>query len=860
MSVKFKSNLIKISIVAVLVLAIALFLFGFRLKKQQIHNVSELIPFSEEGFVDGNLLSNENRLAAENERFELYLNENNTHFKVRDKMTQEVIQSNPGIEDIRPSELTKTKSLTMQYTYVNKKGSQKNDNNYDLSIYHERTALNPEGYKTFKIKYLEDGFQIYYHLEKIGINYLYFPKYIPRDRMEQFPANEKRLLEQYYRIQDDLYQFSDSEYEGMRGVLRDTLYEVFYDEEGEPKYEYDIEYNIELNASYGYYKAELDDAIFEIAVQVNLTDKGFETAILRDSIKESEGYRLTNINIYPYIGSAVSEIDGKPAEGYIVIPDGSGAIIEFKPLSRANISPYRERVYGRDLSLLPFEKPEDKEVISIPLFGMVKDNIGFAGIIKKGDTQAFINADVAGRSDDYYKVYPSYLLRENEIALIGTAYTNKEMNLWTADIVPTDFVVEYIVLTNNQNNYVGVAEAYRNYLIETYGFEKTEQSNQPIVTLELLGAYDQKGYFLGVPYDQVRSLTTFNQAQEIIGELNEHIDLNVLYKGAINGGLKSSFQTTVKYESVLGGKKDFKKLQEELNRIDSNLFLEVAVTQTSKYRRPFDHFSYSAQRLDGSHSRVHTYHLPTGLAYRLLNYDHSPDDYVINPKYYESIFKKTDKKLLESDLSFTNLGTRLAGHYSKKDVVYRVEALKIQEELLNSVDQKLMLANPMGFAYANANYIVDLPVTSTLYPIISYSIPLLQLILNGYIDYSSQSINLMLSRSEEYNFLKILETGSNLKYTITYDNPNKLIDTEYNMYLSTYYGDWKDKLIDHYNELVAIGFHNYRLVDHQRIQNNVIKVSYGDNSTVALEIYINYNLTDVVIDGILVESLSYTIV
>ena len=150
---------------------------------------------------------------------------------------------------------------------------------------------------------------------------------------------------------------------------------------------------------------------------------------------------------------------------------------------------------------------------------------------------------------------------------------------------------------------------------------------------------------------------------------------------------------------------------------------------------------------------------------------------------------------------------------------------------------------------------MDLPTNGTYYPIIDDHIPLLQLISANYVPYSSKSINLNTVRSERYNFLKVLESGSNLKYTLSYDDPRKLINTEYNDFMSTYYSHWIDSIEEQVKELDSIKFYEGYLVDHKKVAREVYKVTYSNG----LEIYINYRLNNVVVDGVSIKSLDYTV-
>ena len=188
-------------------------------------------------------------------------------------------------------------------------------------------------------------------------------------------------------------------------------------------------------------------------------------------------------------------------------------------------------------------------------------------------------------------------------------------------------------------------------------------------------------------------------------------------------------------------------------------------------------------------------------------------------------------------LSFDFLGGSLGGSYGDT-LLYKQDSLLIQKAILERLDQKIMLSNPLGFAIPFADYITDLPLETTLYAILDYQIPLLQLILAGKVDYSTVSLNMASERTVQYNFLKTIESGSNLKYTLSYEKSTELRETEFNYYISTQYLNWIDRIEEQVKELDDIGIHEGYLIEHERVANNIFKVTYSNG----LEILINYNL------------------
>ena len=73
--------------------------------------------------------------------------------------------------------------------------------------------------------------------------------------------------------------------------------------------------------------------------------------------------------------------------------------------------------------------------------------------------------------------------------------------------------------------------------------------------------------------------------------------------------------------------------------------------------------------------------------------------------------------------------------------------------------------------------------------------------------------------------------------------------------MSTYYGYWTDIIQRQTEELNNIKLYEGYLVDHERVSRDVYKVTYSNG----LEIYINYNLSSVSVDGITINSLDYVV-
>lgn len=849
----FKKNYKKL-IISVLGLALVAFIvIGIPMTKST-YAYQATQEFNKEDFTDANTLNNKEKLVASNGNYELIFDEVTSHFKVRDRKTSYIWYSNPVEQDTFPgitnSALERQKA-TVELSYVNDAGTTTSINNYRRSIAHPKGIINAEGEKTFSINYTNNSVQVLYNLVDLEIDFLYFPKYISVERMEEFGADAYELESYAYTsFNNELNAYEIKNYDAtMSNNVKTRLYNILYNKHG-----YTLEQTQEENASFGYF-GENAKVEFQVGIEIKLIETGVEIKLIRNSIVEN-GATLIEATMYPYFGTAVSQQNGLPTNGYIVLPDGSGSVIDFNN-GKTTQNVYKKRLYGNDMAIMPMSQPEQQQKISIPLYGMIKENNGYAAIITQGDAMASISADISGRVDSYNKVYTSFNLREIEQVTLGTGFNRYAVRLWTKDIVSTDFAVQFNFLKDEMNSYAGVANVYKNHLMTQLNMSKNDVTNKTQVTTEFIGAYDKKSFFLGVPYMTLESLTTFDQAAMIIEELKERQinNINVSYLGVANGGLINHMYDSNEVAKVLGGKEGLQNLQTYLNSNNIDLYQDVNFATTKSYRGFTDSFKYNSLRVQGTSSMYFAYDYPTRLPSSESQTADTTDQYVINPLYYQALYDAYNKEAIASGVSLKHIGTLLAGNYDYDNTLYRQDAVNIQKSLMESIEQNILLSNPNAYAFSYASMINNIPTETTLYSIVDYQIPLVQLVLSGLVDYTSDSLNITSDRNVQYQFLKSLETGSNLKYTLSYDDSQELLQTQHNQYMSTHYVNWLDQIESQVKLMDNLKIHEGYLTNHTKVLNNVYEVTYSNG----LKLVINYNFYDVKVGTTLVKALDYAV-
>ena len=77
-------------------------------------------------------------------------------------------------------------------------------------------------------------------------------------------------------------------------------------------------------------------------------------------------------------------------------------------------------------------------------------------------------------------------------------------------------------LSGEDADYVGMAKVYQNYLVSNGKLKKTVSDNTYGLTIDLIGSCDVKQSIAGIPMTVWLELTTYEDAQTILGDLKNN--------------------------------------------------------------------------------------------------------------------------------------------------------------------------------------------------------------------------------------------------------------------------------------------------------------------------------------------------
>ena len=564
------------------------------------------------------------------------------------------------------------------------------------------------------------------------------------------------------------------------------------------------------------------------------------------SIEEYGDYSVARINLLPAFASGTGHDNG-----YIFVPDGSGALINFNNNSDTI---YRDYVYGKEASEIEKLKVINTEKIYMPVFGMIKNGAGFVAIIEEGDAIAEIIADSKNEYQFYNAVssvvdlkytFATNLFDDSKNkANASTAYSRTPLTE-----VLDFYTVKYHFLSKDKANYVGMAEKYREYLINDKGLEK--KVGEPVLNIDVIGAIDAKANFLGFSYYKPYALTEYSQVETIIEALKEKgvDDIGIRYIGWYNNGITNKkILTKAKPISVLGGKKDLKALNSYAQKNEIDITYDIEFMKFLNGRKKYAVSSPFKEKLTFSPYLRSVY--ATDNRKRSWN--------ILSSEYWDKNFasiKKSLNKLAIDDISLAMLTSSIYSDFNVDTTNTKTDVVNSTVKLLDGAKDKFSLKGESANAYTvpYLSKIYKAPTYTSGYYIFDEEIPFYQIVLHGYIDLTAMPQ--YTSDNRQINYLKAIESGSQLLYTGMAAETKEIVDTDYDYLYGTNYKLWMNDAAEKYAKYQPLlkKIYDSAIVSHHALQKDVYETTYENG----VSIIVNYNDEAVEVDGVKIEKYDF---
>lgn len=798
-------------------------------------------------------------VVMENDRLKFELDPETTQFKLTEKESGREWLSNPADAAQDPIAKGTNKDLlqaTLLVTYATSSGTIDMDN-YKYSIED----------KLFTIDRLEDGsVKVNYTVGKVEKKYI-IPTAITVDRykafLEAMGSKNELKVKSYYTLYEpdklDSKKNKDEIIANYPEVLNQALYilksdtsetnkkkiEGYFSEGGYTQEDYELDQQLVAGA-----KASTAP-VFNVSVIYRLEDGDFVVEIPYSEIRYTAEYRITNVTPLPMFGAA-----GPEDEGYMLLPEGGGAIIRYNN-GKLNQNSYYANLYGWDYASDRKEASSETDAI-FPVFGMTRGDGSFICILEGATSYAQVYGDIAGRTHSYNRAYAKYRVLHNDRYNIS-AKTEQLVYMYEKKI-PDDTVRQRYRFVNS-TDYVDMARAYSDYLQDRYPeLVMGAASETAPVSVELVGAIDKTVVRFGLPLETVVATTTFEQAQTILDDLlaSGVESLNLRFSGWCNGGVTQKVLSRVKVENVLGG--------------DAGMQALIAAAKEKGVPLYFDGitcFAYDSGILDGFISFRDAARLTTREQCKLYPFDeiiYTPQDwkdpyYLVKPEYAQEKASNLISALSDkgaTGVSFRDIGKLLSGNYHPDETVTREQVLKMNLDTIqeaHDADLSVMIKRGNDYALPYADIVTDMNLDGYPYSIFDAQVPFYQIAIHGMKDYTGEPLNI----SGDYvtELLRCAEYGAGLNFTFFSDSARIVQDSYHTGFYGAGYDEWSDKAIEMINQYQQdmAGLNNQPIVGHQALAKDVTVTRYEDGT----EVYVNYGSLPYTGDGVTVPAMSYCV-
>lgn len=777
-------------------------------------------------------------LIAENDFLELYIDKETTVVAVKNKKSGKLWYTNPPEWQSDTMAANNTNKLRSQLniTYADMNGAVTVIDNYAESI--EKGQ--------YEIKPIQNGIKVVYTLGNASRGIEDIPRKISNERFQKLifdkadEKDQKVLKRRFSHFKDgDVWIRREINTKEAVTQLLEILDKAGYTQADLAK----------DNLDNGIPASATAKKAFTVPLEYWLDKENMVVQIPMSEVQYPEMYPIIKMDVLEFYGAAHYE-----QGGYLFIPDGSGAIINFG-LTQKGYKKFFAPVYGVDKSILISEKKYINEQVLLPVYGIKQEEDACFAMIEDGDALANIQASKAGLTNSYNTVFSNFDFTKMDAITLGGSMKSGIVG-YQKKIYDGNIRIRYAFLSGNDANYTGMAHYYQNYLVNKYKMERMTPKESIPFCVETIGAIDKIKSFLGIRYYGREALTTYKENIEILKDLQGAGVNNIKLRlsGWFNKGMNQTIPINIRLERKLGGASGFKKLVEYAQGTGVTLYPDATFMTVAKNNLGFFKNDYIAKTIDDKDAESYYYNTATYGIDKF--YRNVFSRYILAPRKLSYVVDKFIHKYKKYDIgsvSLNDLGNEVHSDFNDNNTVDRQSAfnmaVKQVENIKNSIGS-IMLNKGSAVTLPYADFVVNAPGEHSWYNIEDERVPFYQMVLHGYIEYVGQPINL----SSEYKkeFLRAIELGSGMYFKWMYQEASAVKGTDHDFLFSINYKDWFARAVQYYKEAneALKDVQDRRMTGHSKMAQGVYKTDYEGS----ISIIVNYNKTPVDIDGVSIEA------
>lgn len=589
-------------------------------------------------------------------------------------------------------------------------------------------------------------------------------------------------------------------------------------------------------------------------LEYRLTDNGFEVSIPQGSIQEQGAARLTSIEPLPFFHAATEQ-----DKGAILLPDGSGALLEFREVHPAYLRGYSEYIYGSDPTFIKQNHDivesqwvhalAPKQSITLPVFGIYRNDSGFLAIVTQGEMDAKINGVPAGvRAINLYRASTEFMIRKDDIIFVGNS---GQIPYYQGQQIEGDRSVRYVLLEGEDAGYVGMAKAYRNYLLQEEVIKPISQETQPLQVHVLGGILRDE--IIGSTFIK---MTTFEQVKQMIDAYASQgvTDLELTLDGWSKNGLYGNQPAHFPVERHLGGAKGLRDLERYAGERGVTIYLKA------NYVRAYSDSGGMNKNKDAVRSI--NQEILKHANYYISNPWNNDDEmfYLMKPqRVFDRHISKEAGKFAElgiGGVQFKYFGDMLYSDEDKKSAIDRKSTAKMYLSALDLFREQVgrtAVDYGFGYTFGHVDRIDHAPLDSSHFVYTDRTVPFYQLVVHGLIPYVSSPVNLY--DDSRNQLLRAVEYGALPSYELTAEPTSKLQRTMGDRLFSSALAHWLESSASLHLELKQVygAIMNEQMVNHEELQRGVYRTTYANGT----QTIVNYNSHDVTVAGQTVKKQSY---